>query len=292
DETATAMGSRLLREWILRPLVHVEPIQDRLDAVEELAFGTVERGRLREAFKGVQDLDRIVGRVTLGTASPRDLCALARSLRALPAAAEAVETSAAPLVRAQLKDLDPPLHVAADVEATLVDEPPLAVREGGLVRDGVDAELDELRLMSHGGRTTIAAIEERERARTGIASLKVRFNRVFGYYIEVSKSNLALVPPDYVRKQTVAGGERFITPELKEYEEKVLRADERILAREAEIFDALRGRVAASAREVQRTARAAAVLDVLATLAEVSARYAYVKPRIGPADELLYVEGR
>ena len=292
DETATAMGSRLLREWILRPLVHVEPIQDRLDAVEEVAFQTVERGRLREAFKGVQDLDRIVGRVTLGTASPRDLCALARSLRALPSAAEAVAGSVAPLVRAQLKDLDPPLDVAADVEATLVDEPPPTVRDGGLVRDGVDPELDELRQMSQGGRTTIAAIEERERARTGIASLKVRFNRVFGYYIEVSKSNLGLVPPDYVRKQTIAGGERFITPELKEYEEKVLRADERILQREAEIFDALRGRVAASAREVQRTSRAAAVLDVLATLAEVSARYNYVKPRIGSGDELMYAEGR
>src|SRR2546426_4879562 len=146
--------------------------------------------------------------------------------------------------------------------------------------------------MSHGGRTTIAAIEERERSRTGIASLKVRFNRVFGYYIEVSKSNLGLVPPDYVRKQTIAGGERFITPELKEYEEKVLRADERILERESEIFDGLRGRVAAAARDVQRTSRAAAVLDVLATLAEVSARYNYVKPRVGSGDELLYVEGR
>jgi DNA mismatch repair protein MutS len=292
DETATAMGSRLLRDWILRPLVHVEPIQDRLDAVEELAFRTVDRGRLREAFKGVQDLDRIVGRVTLGTASPRDLVALARSLRALPAAAEAVDGCSAPLVRGQLKDLDPPLGVAADVEATLVDEPPLLVRDGGLVRDGVDAELDELRQMSHGGRTTIAAIEERERSRTGIASLKVRFNRVFGYYIEVSRSNLGLVPPDYVRKQTIAGGERFITPELKEYEEKVLRADERILERESEIFDGLRGRVATAARDVQRTSRAAAVLDVLATLAEVSARYNYVKPRIGSGDELLYVEGR
>jgi DNA mismatch repair protein MutS len=146
--------------------------------------------------------------------------------------------------------------------------------------------------MSHGGRTTIAAIEERERSRTGIGSLKVRFNRVFGYYIEVSRSNLGLVPPDYIRKQTIAGGERFITPELKEYEEKVLRADERIQEREAEIFEALRGRVAAAARDVQRTSRAAAVLDVLATLAEVSARYNYVKPRIESGDELVYVEGR
>src|SRR5207244_3421410 len=160
--------------------------------------------------------------------------------------------------------------VASDVETTLVESPPPTAREGGLVRDGVDGELDELRETSRGGRATIAAIEERERARTGIASLKVRFNRVFGYYIEVTKTNLALVPADYHRKQTVVGGERFTTPELKEYEEKVLRADERILEREAEIFEALRSRVSAAARRIQQTARAAATLDVLAALAEAS----------------------
>src|SRR5439155_1465386 len=163
DETATAMGSRLLREWILRPLVHVEPIQDRLDAVEELAFRTVARGRLREALHGVQDLDRIVGRITLGTASPRDLVALARSLRALPDAAAAAEGYAAPLVRGQLKDLDPPLEVAADVESTLVDEPLPAVRDGGLVRDRVDSELHERAQMSHGAASTIVATAQRAR---------------------------------------------------------------------------------------------------------------------------------
>jgi DNA mismatch repair protein MutS len=217
DDTRTAMGARLLREWLLRPLTALEPIQDRLDAVEELAFRTIERGRLREAFARVQDLDRLVGRVTLGNASPRDLASLAASLRALPAAADALGECAAPLVRANARDLAPPLDLAADVEATLSDEPPASVRDGGAIREGVDPELDELRGISRGGRTTIAAVEERERARTGIASLKVRFNRVFGYYIEVSKANLGLIPPDYVRKQTIAGGERFITPELKEY---------------------------------------------------------------------------
>ena len=165
-------------------------------------------------------------------------------------------------------------------------------REGGLVKDGVDGELDELREISRGGRATIARIEERERARTGIASLKVRFNRVFGYYIEVTKSNLALVPPDYQRKQTVVGGERFITPELKEYEEKVLRADERIVEREGEIFEALRARVSAAARRIQQTSRAASTLDVLAALAEAACRYGYVKPRISPEDGVLYLEGR
>jgi DNA mismatch repair protein MutS len=292
DETRTAMGARALREWILRPLTNLERIQDRLDAVEELAFRTIERGRFREAMGEVQDLDRIMGRVSLGTAGPRDLAALARSLRALPAACACLVECVAPLVRGELKDLDPPLDVADAIARVVVDEPPASVRDGGVVRAGVDAELDELRDVSHGGRTTIAAIEERERARTGIASLKVRFNRVFGYYIEVSKTNLGLIPDDYVRKQTIAGGERFVTPELKEYEDRILRADERILEKEAGIFERLRASVAAEARRVQRTARAAAVIDVLASLAEVACRYNYVKPRVTGGDELHYVDGR
>jgi DNA mismatch repair protein MutS len=292
DHTRTAMGGRLLREWILRPLVELERIQDRLDAVEELAFRALDRGRLREALGGVQDLDRILGRVTLGTAGPRDLVALGQSLRGLPAAAEALSECVAPLLRVQAKELDPPLDLADEIARTLVDAPPGLVREGGFVRDGVDPELDELRSTSRGGRATIAAIEERERARTGIASLKVRFNRVFGYYIEVSRSNLGLVPADYVRKQTIAGGERFVTPELKEYEDRVLRADELILEREGRIFEDLRARVATAARRVQQTSRAAAALDVLASLAEAATRFDYVKPRLSRADELSFVEGR
>ena len=292
DETRTAMGSRLLREWILRPLVERERIQDRLDAVEEMAFRVVERGRLREAFGTVQDLDRLLGRVVLGTASPRDLYALATSVRALPEAEAALSECLAPLARSLAKDLSPPLDVAAEIESRLADSPPASVREGGVIRDGVDPELDELREVSRGGRSTIAAIEERERSRTGISSLKVRFNRVFGYYIEISKSNLGLVPPDYVRKQTIAGGERFITPELKEYEDKVLRADERILERESLLFEELRGRVAAQARRLRETARAVAGLDVLASLAEVAGLYNYVKPRITDGEELVYLEGR
>ena len=292
DLTGTAMGSRRLREWILRPLLRLEEIQDRLDAVEELAFRTVERGRLREVLASVQDLDRLLGRITLGTAGPRDLVALAASLEALPAAVEALAGFGAPLVREARKSLDPPLDLSADVRATLVESPPAALSEGGLVREGVDAELDELRDVSRGGRTTIAAIEEREKARTGIASLKVRFNRVFGYYIEVSRANLPLVPPDYVRKQTIAGGERFVTPELKELEDKVLRADERILVREAEIFEQLRARLAAAARRVQVTSSAVARVDVLSALAEAACRHDYVKPRLSASDELVCVEAR
>jgi DNA mismatch repair protein MutS len=292
DLTQTAMGSRRLKEWLLRPLGELEPIQDRLDAVEELGFRTIERGRFRDGLGTVQDLERILGRVTLGTAGPRDLVALAHSLRALPPAAAALDECLAPLVRRELKDVDPLADVAADVEATLVDSPPPTAREGGLVKDGVDGELDELREISRGGRATIARIEERERARTGIASLKVRFNRVFGYYIEVTKSNLALVPQDYQRKQTVVGGERFITPELKEYEEKVLRADERIVEREGRDLRGLAARVSAAARRIQQTSRAASALDVLAALAEAACRYGYVKPRISPEDGVLYLEGR
>ncbi len=292
DETCTAMGSRLLREWVLRPLVERERIQDRLDAVEEMAFRVIERGRLRDAFSKVQDLDRILGRVALGTSSPRDLHALASSLRAVPEAEAALSEGLAPLPRSLAKDLAPPLEVAALIEARLVDPPPASVREGGVIREGVDPELDELREVSRGGRTTIAAIEERERARTGIASLKVRFNRVFGYYIEISKSNLGLVPADYVRKQTIAGGERFITPELKEYEDKVLRADERILECETRLFEELRASVASQSRRLRQTARAVAGLDVLASLAEVAGRNNYVKPRITDGEELVYIEGR
>jgi DNA mismatch repair protein MutS len=292
DHTKTPMGARRLREWLLRPLVEIERIQDRLDAVEDLAFRSLDRGRLRAALEGVQDLDRIVGRITLGTAGPRDLVALARSLRALPATAEAVSECPSPLVRALAKELDPPLDLAEAVERRIVGEPPATLREGGVIREGVDPELDELRTSSRGGRATIAGIEERERTRTGITSLKVRFNRVFGYYIEVSKPNLGLVPPDYVRKQTIAGGERFITPELKEYEDRVLRADERILEREAALFEELRGRLAAAARRIQQSAAAVAGLDVLASLAEAASLHDYVKPRISRSDELSYLDGR
>jgi DNA mismatch repair protein MutS len=292
DHTKTAMGERLLREWILRPLVELERIQDRLDAVEELAFRALDRGRLRDALGQVQDLDRLLGRITLGTAGPRDLLALGASLQALPKADEALHECLAPLVRRSVKELDPPLDLAAEIERTIVPDAPALLREGGFVRDGVDPELDSLRHTSRGGRETIAAIEERERVRTGIASLKVRFNRVFGYYIEVSKSNLGLVPADYIRKQTIAGGERFITPELKEHEDRVLRADELILSHEQRIFEELRGRLAQDARRIQQSSRAAAELDVLASLAEAATRFDYVKPRLSRSDELAYGEGR
>ena len=292
DATVTSVGSRLLRAWLLRPLVAIEPIRDRLDAVEELAFRATDRGKFRDAIKAVQDLERLVARAALGTAGPRDLVGLKVSLAVIPRVRTLLSELQAPLVRSLAAELDDLPDVRGAVEAALVDEPPALARDGGFTRDGVDKELDELRTISRSGKQIIAEMEERERARTGIASLKVRFNRVFGYYIEISKSNLHAVPPDYHRKQTIAGGERFITPALKEYEEKILGADERIVERELEIFEKLRIAVAAEAPRIQASARALAALDVLAALAETAAVNNYIKPHVHDGDELAVVDGR
>jgi DNA mismatch repair protein MutS len=292
DRTITAMGGRLLRAWLLRPLLALEPVRDRLDGVEELAFRTVDRGRFREALKGVHDLERLVARTALGTAGPRDLVALRHSIAAIPRCRQALDDLRAPLVRSLCAELDDLEDIRDVIARTLVDEPPALARDGGAIRDGVDPDLDALRTISRSGRQVIADMEERERARTGINSLKVRFNRVFGYYIEISKANLGAVPDDYQRKQTIAGGERFTTPALKEYEEKVLGADERILERELEMFESLRQQVAAQAPRIQDTARALSALDVLAGLAETASVSNYTKPHVHDGDEFLVLEGR
>jgi DNA mismatch repair protein MutS len=292
DRTITPMGGRLLRSWLLRPLVAIEPIRDRLDAVEELAFRTTERGKFRDATKPVLDLERLVARAALGVAGPRDLAGLKSSLYVMPRVRQILGELQAPLVRSLLAELDDLVDLRDDIERTLGEDPPAQARDGGVIRDGVDPELDGLRAISRSGKQVIADLEERERARTGISSLKVRFNRVFGYYIEVSKANLHAVPGDYLRKQTIAGGERFITPALKEHEEKVLGADERIAERELELFEALRARVAGEAPRVQDTARALAALDALAGLAETAAACNYTKPHVHEGHELLVVDGR
>jgi DNA mismatch repair protein MutS len=292
DRTITSMGGRLLRSWLLRPLRALERIRDRLDSVEELAFRSTERGKFRDTLKGVHDLERLIGRVALGTTGPRELVSLRQSLETVPRIRLLLDQCQAPLMRSLLAELDDLADVRDLIQRTLLDEPPAIVREGGFTRDGVDSALDELKAISRSGRQVIAEMEERERTRTGIASLKVRFNRVFGYYIEISKANLHLAPVDYLRKQTIAGGERFTTPALKEYEEKVLGADDRILARELEIFEALRSSVAAEAARVQDTARALATLDVLAGLAETAAIANYTKPHLHEGDEFVVADGR
>ena len=292
DRTVTSMGARMLRAWLLRPLYALERIRDRLDAVEELAFRSTDRAKGRETLKTVHDLERLVARAALGTAGPRDLVSLKQSLAAVPRVKLLLDEVQAPLLRSLIAELDDLTDLRDLIDRTLVDEPGVLTRDGGFTRDGIDPELDDLKTISRSGRQVIAEMEERERARTGISSLKVRFNRVFGYYIEITKTHLQHVPDDYQRKQTIAGGERFTTPALKEYEEKVLGADERILARELEIFEALRGQVAAEAPRIQDTARALATLDVLAALAETATIANFTKPHVHDGDEFVVTDGR
>jgi DNA mismatch repair protein MutS len=292
DRTITSMGGRLLRSWLLRPLIALERIQDRLDAVEELAFRSTERAKVRETLKTIHDIERLVARASLGIAGPRDLAALRHSIAAVPRVRMLLAELQAPLVRSVVAELDDLADLRDELARTIVDEPPAVARDGGLVRDGVHAELDELRNISRSNKQHIAAMEDAERTRTGIGSLKIRYNRVFGYYIEISKSNLGNVPADYHRKQTIAGGERFITPALKEYEEKVLGADERCLELEIDIFERLRARVAAEATRIQDTARGLATLDVLSALADTAAAENYTKPMMHNGDELAAVDVR
>jgi DNA mismatch repair protein MutS len=292
DRTVTSAGSRLLRAWLMKPLITLEPIRDRLDAVEDLAFRTIERGKLREALKGILDLERLVARTALGTAGPRDLVGLKQSLILIPRIRTIVRDCQAPLIQALLAELDDLGDVRDHIESALIDDPPALARDGGYIRSGIDPELDDLTAISRDGKKTIADMERRERERTGISSLKLRFNRVFGYYIEVSKSNLHAIPSDYLRKQTIAGGERFVTPALKEHEEKVLGADERIIERELELFETLRRTVAAEATRIQTSARSLATLDVLAALAEGAALNNYIKPQVHDGDEIAVVDGR
>jgi DNA mismatch repair protein MutS len=292
DRSITAMGGRLMRQWLTRPLVALARIQDRLDAVEDFAFRTTDRAKIREVLKSIHDIERLMARISLGTAGPRDLTSLGQSLAVLPRLRLLAGEMQAPLVRSLTAEVDECTDVRASIESTLVDDPPPTAREGGVIRDGVDEELDGLRRVSRGGKASIAAMEDAERARTRIGSLKIRFNRVFGYYIEISKSNLGAVPLDYVRKQTIAGGERFITPALKEYEDKVLGADERITTRELELFEALRGRVAGEAPRVLDTARAVAALDVLAAFADTAAAHNFTKPQVHDGDEFQASDAR
>jgi DNA mismatch repair protein MutS len=292
DRTATSMGGRMMRAWLVRPLVALARIQDRLDAVEDFAFHSTERAKLRDLLKGIHDLERLVARAVLGTASPRDLVGLGQSLTRLPRLRTILTDLQAPLVRSLVSEIDDLTDIRDAIDNTLVDEPPAVARDGGLIRDGVDAEIDELRTISRGGKSAIAAMEEAERTRTGIGSLKIRYNRVFGYYIEITKAHLANAPADYIRKQTIAGGERYITPALKEFEDKVLHADERIATREVELFEVLRARVGTESPRILDTARAVASLDVLAGLAETAASGNYTKPHVHDTDEFSAVDAR
>jgi len=302
DETRTSMGGRLLRRWLAAPLRDVAQIRRRHDAVEWLVEHAALRAELRVALAEIYDLERLAGRATLGVATPRDLVALARSLAKLPDVRALLHASfsgdaAARLAHPELLELpstDEALcrDVAGEIARTLADDPPAQWRDGGFMRRGFSRELDELSELSEGGKGKILEIEARERERTGISSLKVRYNRVFGYYLEITRSNLDRVPSDYVRKQTLANAERFVTAELADYEAKILGADERRIALELEAFDRLRRRVADCARRILPLAELVARLDALAALAEVAHFSGYVRPDVDTSLRLEIEDGR
>ncbi len=284
DRTMTPMGARLLRRWLLAPLVDPVAINARLDAVGVLAADARGRDRLREAFDGVRDLERLASRAALGRATPRELGALRDSIRRLPdvrAALDGLEhRGRAALLEHAAEHFDLLADLGDELGQALVERPPAQLAEGDAIRPGYDRELDALKQARDGGKQYIASLQARERERTEIGSLKVGFNKVFGYYIEVTRPHLARVPADYERRQTLSGAERFVTPELKEYEAKVLGAEEHIGTREAALIDALRGRVAEAIARVQTTAALLAQLDVWGALADLAHRERYARPEV------------
>ena len=278
DQTLTPMGKRLLRSWMLRPSIDPEEINRRLEAVEAQARDVVAREELRRALEGILDLERLLSRVSLETATPRDVLALAASLAKLPSLRIALSRIPSERLRHLHASIDELGDLRQSIERLIVPEPPLSLNDGGVIQPGADRELDDLRDLSRNSKQYLAEIEQRERQRTGIASLKVRFNSIFGYYLEVSKPNLPLVPPDYERKQTLVNAERFTTSELKQYEARILDAEEKIVAIERRLFAELRSQIAQQARRIRQTALALAEVDVLASLAHIAALRDYCRP--------------
>jgi DNA mismatch repair protein MutS len=292
DDTVTGMGARRLRAWILRPQIDRAEIAMRLDAVGQLVAQTVLREEIRRELGGVQDIERLAGRITLGVASPRDLVALRDTLARLPMLRGFLERATSARLAALRGQIDDFADVRERLERAVADDPPNLASDPGVIRAGFDAELDELRELSQRSKQIIAAMEERERRRTGIASLKIRYNQIFGYYIEVSKPNLHLVPPDFERKQTLVHAERFTAPELKEYERKVLDADQRIAEIERRLFTELRAWLAEHAGRMRQTGAALGELDVLVNFARLAASRRYARPEFTATGELMIVAGR
>jgi DNA mismatch repair protein MutS len=292
DHCVTSLGARKLKNWVLQPSINRPEIEARWDAVEELLRNTIGREELRRRLEKIQDLERLLSKVTLETANARDLLALKLSLQQVPSLRAGLAHFQASRLRELHQGLDELQDVHELLEKSIHPEPPVTVAEGGLIRPGYHAELDELRSLSQNSKRLMVQIETRERERTGIGSLKVRFNNIFGYYIEISKANLRLAPSDYERKQTLVNAERFTTPELKELERKILDAEERSQSLERDLFIEIRRRVAGEARRVRQTAAALAELDVLACFAHGAAERAYRRPEISDGGDLLIRQGR
>lgn len=292
DETLSPMGGRLLREILRRPLVDLKKINERLDAVGEVKANKALRERLRQQLKPMKDMERLAGKLALQNVGPRDLIMLKESCRLLGPLRQNMLGLKSGLFEDLKKNWNEFEELTRTIEGTLVDEPPLALKEGGLIKRGISEELDELQDLIHGGKQSLIAMESRERERTGINSLKIKYNKIFGYYIEITKTHMDKVPADYERKQTLVNAERYVTPELKEYEVKVLSAEERIGGIEYQIFLDLRERLATYVPDLQVQSQRVALLDLLVSLGEVADKYRYCRPRMTQGKELFIKEGR
>ncbi|OGW62920.1 MAG: DNA mismatch repair protein MutS, partial [Nitrospirae bacterium RIFCSPLOW2_12_42_9] len=292
DRTATAMGGRLLKLWILHPLLNISDINIRQEAVEELKEAYTQRCKLRELLGSIQDMERIISRITFKVANARDFIALNQCLKVIPEIKSLISNCSALLVRDVSGMSDDFKDLGDFISRAIIESPPLAITEGGIIKDGYSKDLDDLRQISREGKGFIARLEAKERQRSGIDSLKVRYNRVFGYYIEVTKANLKNVPPDYIRKQTLVNAERFITPELKDYESKVLGAEERIKGLEYKLFEEIREVAAHEVDKIQKSAKAIALIDVISTLAEIAHLNHYVRPVVDNSHSINIREGR
>lgn len=292
DMTRTGMGARLLKSWLLLPLLDVARLERRQDAIEALTSGVQAHGRLSRNLNEVHDMERLISRVMLGVAGPRELLALRDSLRVVPLIRAVLPEFSAARIAEICEELDDMSDIVTLIDNSIADDPPVSANDPGIIRSGYSAELDELRSIRQMGKGYIASLEAAERQKTGISSLKVKFNQVFGYFIEVTKSNLSLVPSNYIRKQTLVNCERFVTEELQQFEEKVLGAEEKIAVLEKEIFAAVRKAVAAHGARVQKSARLLGELDVYAALAEVASKNDYVRPVLTGGDEIYIRQGR
>jgi len=292
DRTHTPMGARMLKKWLVEPLVNIDAINDRLDAVEELVSKTAVRNNVGASLIPIRDLERLIARVTYGSANARDLVAIRTCLEALPELRSSLDGLKSRLLVTLRADASDSSSLSALIGRALVDDPPVSITEGGMIRDGFDSSLDDLRRSVRDGQSWIAGLEESERRRTGIKGLKVGFNGVFGYYIEVSKSFLKQVPPEYERRQTIANGERFVTPELKEKEGLILTARDRSNSIEHEAFLKVRDEVSAHAPEIRKVANAVARLDVLDSFADVAVVHRYSRPEVNGSDSLTIKDGR
>ena len=291
DQTVTNMGSRLLKSWLLRPSIRRGEIEARATAVEELC-DSILRDRLRVSLKEISDLERLIGRLNMNTATPRDLLALSRSLNQVPNLKKSLSDASSSLLQVLHDNISELPEIKDLIKTAISENPPLNISDGGVIRDGFNAELDELRNLSRDAKQTIAQFEENEKRRSGIASLRVKFNNVFGYFIEISKSNLSRVPADYERRQTLVNAERYTTPQLKEWEHKILGAEERILEIETELFGQIRATVAQETKNLQTTARALATLDSLAALSETASRRNFARAVLHDGDEIEIKDGR